>query len=607
MIKNRELLNNIMFRYSIYKILSGLPVFLLVLLLGACTTLPQDSGTIDSVEPVTELDTIEATAVAEPEPVPERALPERPKVELTEDILFKILLAEIAGQRGKIDIAVDNYLDLARSTRDPLVIERAARISIYARDDESAYEAATLWAEVDPQNPDAHQVLTVMTLREGNIDQALSHLEIVLDASMGNFDQKLWMIANFLGREEDQAAVLQLMERLMENHMDDPDAMFAFAHVTARMGDLDRSEDLLERVLELKPGNDAAAMTYLSLLQKKGDINKALEWTEATLKDKEDDFNLRMAYARLLTEAKQFDAARRQFEILAVQGPNNVDVLFALGLLYLQTNRLDDAEKYFLRLGKLKKRVFDSNYYLGRIAEEKDELDKASDLYQGVHGGENYLDARIRMSLILARQGNVDKALENIRTIQNADADANRLILIQAEGEILINAKRYQEAMTFFNNAIELQSHPDILYSRAMLAEKMGRMDLLESDLTKIIEEDANNATALNALGYTLADRTERYEEAYGYVKRAYELSPGDFYILDSMGWVLYRLGRLDEAVEYLQKALEMRNDPEIAAHLGEVLWVMGNKQAAKEIWDTALKDTPTDDRLLDVIKRFKP
>ncbi len=600
MIKNRELLNNIMFRKSTYKVLSSLPVILLVLLLGACTTLPQDSA-----EPVLELDTIEPVMVTEPEPAPDRVLPERPKIELTEDILFKILLAEIAGQRGKIDIAVDNYLDLARSTRDPLVIERAARISIYARDDESAYEAAILWAEVDPQSPDAHQILTVMTLRQGNIDQALSHLEIVLEASKGNFDQKLWMIANFLGREEDQAAVLQLMERLMENHMDDPDAMFAFAHVTARMGDLDRSEDLLERVLELKPGNDAAAMTYLSLLQKKGDINKALDWTKATLKNKEDDFNLRMAYARLLTEAKQFDDARRQFEILSVQGPNNVDVLFALGLLYLQTNRLDDAEKYFLRLGKLKKRVFDSNYYLARIAEEKDELEKASDLYQGVHGGENYLDARIRMSLILARQGNVDKALENIRAIQNADA--NRLILIQAEGEILINAKRYQEAKTFFDKAIEQQSHPDILYSRAMLAEKMGRMDILETDLTKIIEEDANNATALNALGYTLADRTDRYEEAYGYVKRAYELSPGDFYILDSMGWVLYRLGRLEEAVEYLQKALEMRNDPEIAAHLGEVLWVMGNKQAAKEIWDTALKDTPTDDRLLDVIKRFKP
>ena len=161
--------------------------------------------------------------------------------------------------------------------------------------------------------------------------------------------------------------------------------------------------------------------------------------------------------------------------------------------------------------------------------------------------------------------------------------------------------------MDVFDKAIEEQSHPDLLYSRAMLAEKMDRLDVLEADLKAIIAEDENNATALNALGYTLADRTDRYEEAYAYVKRAYELSPNDFYILDSMGWVMYRLGRLDEAVEFLQKALELRNDPEIAAHLGEVLWVMGDKQAAEKVWETALKDTPTDDRLLKVIQRFKP
>lgn len=595
------MLNYKMYRYSYSKSLFSIPVFLLVLLLGACTTVPQETVT-DSVEP----ESIEPTVAIVPEPEAERILPERPKIELTEDILFKILLAEIAGQRGKVDIAVSNYLDLAKTTRDPAVIERATRISVYARDNESAYEAASLWVEVDPKNPDAHQVLTVMTLRQGNIEQALHHLEIILESSKGQFDQQLWMIANFLGREDDQAAVLKLMERLMESHMDDAEALYAFAHVTARMGDMDRSQDLLERVLELKPGNDAAAMTYLALLQKKGESLKALEWIESILKDKEDDFNLRMAYARLLTETKQFDSARRQFEILSVQAPNNVDVLYALGLLYLQTNRLDNAEQYFLRLTKLKKRIFDANYYLGRIAEEKKEFDKASDLYQGVHGGENYLDARIRLSLVLAKQGDVDKALENIHAIQKGK-DSNRLILIQAEGEILIDAKRYEQAMAFFDKAIEEESHPDILYSRAMLAEKMGNMDILEADLRAIIAEDADNATALNALGYTLADRTDRYEEAYDYVKRAYELSPTDFYILDSMGWVLYRLGRLDEAVEYLKKALELRNDPEIAAHLGEVLWVMGDKQAAKQVWDTALKDTPTDERLLDVINRFRP
>ncbi len=313
-----------------------------------------------------------------------------------------------------------------------------------------------------------------------------------------------------------------------------------------------------------------------------------------------------MAYARLLTDAKRFDDARRQFEILQVQAPNNVDVLYALGLLYLQVNRLDEAEKKFMRLTKLKKRVFDANYYLGRIAEERNKLNQASNYYQGVHGGENYLDANIRLSLILAKQGQVEKALTNIRSIEQP-GDANRLIVIQAEGEILTEEKRYEEAMALFDRAIEAKPHPDLLYSRAMLAEKMGRLDILETDLKRILVDDPDNATALNALGYTLADRTNRYEEAYEYIKRAYELSPDDFYILDSMGWVLYRLGRLDEAVDYLRRALEIRNDPEIAAHLGEVLWVMGDKEAARKVWDTALQATPKDDRLLKVIERFNP
>lgn len=568
-------------------------VFVPVFFIAACAGVPEQQSMETKVTP-------EVAGLAE------RVAPERPNVELTEDILFKVLVAEIAGQRGKIDVAVEHYLDLAKSTRDPVVVERATRIAIYARDNDAAFESAKLWLELDPGNPDAHQVLTVMTIRKGDIDQALYHLEEILKASNGKFDQKIWMIANFLGREEDQFAVMQLMERLMENHMGDADAMYAFANVAARMGRIDRAKELLKQVLDIKPENEAAALTYVALLQKTGHTNTAIFWLENALNDRDDDFNLRIAYARLLTEAKRFEDARQQFEKLSRVAPNNVDVLYALGLLYLQVNKLDDAEKQFAQLSKLKKRVFDANYYLGRIAEEKNKFDKASDLYQGVHGGENYFDARIRLSLILAKQGEIEKALGNIRAIQK-DKGVNRLILIQAEGEILTEEKRYQEAMDVFNKAIAEQTHPDLLYSRAMLAEKMGLLDILEADLKTILAEDDKNATALNALGYTLADRTDRYDEAYEYIIRAYELSPNDFYILDSLGWVLYRMGRLDEAVEYLQKALALRNDPEIAAHLGEVFWVMGKKQAAKEVWETALEGTPTDDRLLKVIERFKP
>ena len=585
-----------------YRISLIAAVFALISLISGCATTPNSKTltnkevTIQSEQPISETNKEKN----------KKSIVERPKIKLTEDILFKVLIAEIAGHRGKIDTATNYYLDLARKTLDPAIIERATRIAVYARDDEASYEAASLWVDVDPKNPDPHQILTVMYLRQNNLNEALRHLEIILDASEGEFDQKLWMVANFLGGEEDKSMVIELMENLMDKHMNDVDALYAYAHVSSRMGDIKRAESLFEKILELKPENEAATMAYIALLQRKGDINKALNWLKSTLKIHKDNFDLRMAYARLLTDAKRFDEARNQFELLYNKTPDNTDLLYALGLLSLQENQLTKSEKYFKRLIELKKHIFDANYYLGRIAEEKNELDKANNFYHSVHDGENYFDAFIRISLIFAKQGDIEKALTNIRSIEKPK-DAHRNILIQAECEILIEEKRFEEALDVFNKAIQEQSHPDLLYSRAMLAEKINRFDILETDLVSIIGKDPDNATALNALGYTLADRDERLDDAYDYIKRAYELSPGDFYILDSMGWVLYRLGRLDEAIDFLQKAFNLRNDPEVAAHLGEVHWIMGNKQAAKAVWETALQDTPADDRLLKVIERFSP
>ena len=211
---------------TIPRFFQHISLLLLVLFATACTTMPQQTQTDQAVDPETPTELETAKVEPAPENLVERKEPERPKIALTEDILFKVLVAELAGQRGKIDIAVENYLDLARNTRDPLVIERATRIAVYARNDTAAFEAARLWADVDPYSSDANQVLTVMSLRQGNIDQALAHLEVILANSQGKFDQKLWMIANFLGREEDQVAVMQLMERLMENRMDDAEALY---------------------------------------------------------------------------------------------------------------------------------------------------------------------------------------------------------------------------------------------------------------------------------------------------------------------------------------------------------------------------------------------
>ena len=305
-------------------------------------------------------------------------------------------------------------------------------------------------------------------------------------------------------------------------------------------------------------------------------------------------------------EVRQFGKALDQFELLVDREPENIDVLYALGLLYLQGNRLEEAETLFKKLSAQEHLTDTSNYYLGRIAEEKRLYDEAGDWYQGVYKGEHYFDAQVRLAMLLARKGQVDEARNHLQSIRSRSGQ-QALVIVQAEGDLLIQAGRYEEAIAVYTEALDDGYNPDLLYARAMAAEKTGRLDLLEQDLRSILEREPDHAQALNALGYTLADATDRHAEAYDLIKKALELRPNDFYILDSMGWVLYRLGRLDEAVEYLRKALSIRQDPEIAAHLGEVLWVRGEREQAQEVWETALQQTPEDTRLLDVIERFKP
>ena len=552
----------------------------------------------------------------EPEAVPENTgararitdiEPVRPRLELSEYLLYKLLVAEIAGHRGMLDTSVEYYLDLARHTRDHRIVERAARVAVYARADEAALAAAQIWVELDPRNPDPHQVLAIMKLRAGELEQAVEHLQDIFAYSDGATDEKLWMIANMLGSEKDKDAVLDVMEKLVASQDSSPGALYAFAHVAARLEDLERSRELLEDTLALAPDNDNAALSYISILQRMGREQEALSWLEKKLAmNGESDFNLRMAYARLLMEVRQFGKALDQFELLVDREPENIDVLYALGLLYLQSNRLEEAETLFTKLSVQEHLTDTSNYYLGRIAEEKRLYDEAGAWYQGVYKGEHYFDAQVRLAMLLARKGQVDEARNHLQSIRSRSGQ-QALVIVQAEGDLLIQAGRYEEAIAVYTEALEDGYNPDLLYARAMAAEKTGRLDLLEKDLRSILEREPDHAQALNALGYTLADATDRHAEAYDLIRKALELRPNDFYILDSMGWVLYRLGRLDEAIDYLRKALNIRQDPEIAAHLGEVLWVRGEREQAKEVWETALQQTPEDTRLLDVIERFSP
>jgi len=281
-------------------------------------------------------------------------------------------------------------------------------------------------------------------------------------------------------------------------------------------------------------------------------------------------------------------------------------VHYALGLLLLQTNRAEEAKQQFVALLRLGQRTDAARYYLGQIAENADQTDTAISEYKRVSRGEHYLNAQIRAAVLLAENGDITTARSHLHGLPQPSAQ-QAVRIYRAEAEILSRVDDLQGAMAVYDRAlVEYEGNQDLLYARAMLAERLDRIDILEADLNSILSKDPDNADALNALGFTLADRTDRHEEALVLIERAIAIKPDDFYIVDSMGWVLYRLGRYEESLNYLQRALVLSNDPEVAAHLGEVLWVIGKRDAAREVWDTALQTTPEDQRLLEVIKRFR-
>ncbi len=522
------------------------------------------------------------------------------------DPLYKMLIAEFAGQREQLELAFDEYLTLARSTRNPDLAERATKIAVFSRDDPKALEAARLWAELKPTSLDARQILAAMYIRQGDAAAALEHLKYVLAQDNSGDGSRFRVIANLLGREDDRRTALSVMEQLVAERPEDTDALVAYALLAMRAENLGKARGAMDRLVQRTNINPNLALAYMAVLQKQDAGADGIVFLEKALKRTPDEFGLRLLYARMLADAQRYEQARLQFAMLLEQAPDNTDVLYALGLLNLQAGKVDAAEKNFRALLQFDDRGDEASYYLGQIEESRQRPAAALVHYRAVKSGNNAFPAKLRVISILATEDKIDEALAAIAAV-SPDGDEQRVQLTLLHVEILAQQKRYDEALDVFARALNGRYEMTLLYNRAMLAEQMGRLDLLETDLRTIIEREPENSQALNALGYTLADRTDRYDEAHELIKRALAISPNDFFILDSMGWVLYRLGRLEEAVPYLERARKLRNDPEVAAHLGEVLWMLGRKDDARAIWNTALEAHPKDTRILEAIKRLAP
>lgn len=539
--------------------------------------------------------------VAQPAPVPD----DTPQVygSFSEETVFSLLSAELAGQRDRFDIALGNYLTQARKTQDPGVSERAFRIAEYLGADQPALETALLWARNAPGDLDAQRAAAIQLARNGRYDESLVYMEKVLQGQ-GDTHFDFLALSAADTDENTRRGLLQSFERLLAKYPGNGQLIFGKALLMQQDGNTEGALGLLEDNPP-QEGEIAPILLRARLLAALDRGDEAMPLLEKNLKKIPDDKRLRLTYARMLVEQNRMDDAKVQFATLVQQYPDDDELRYSLALVCLEGKAWDEAYSYLQELVERGSHVDSARLNLGRIAEERGDPQAALDEYAQVGPGTDFLPAQLRQADILIANGRADEASRRLAEARDAQPDyAIQLYLIEAE--TLANNDKTQSAWLVLQNAIK--QNPDdlnLLYTRSMLAEKRNDLAQMEKDLRAILAREPNNAMALNALGYTLSDRTTRFDEARVLIERAHQLNPEDPAVLDSLGWVHYRLGNLDDAERYLRSALERFPDHEVAAHLGEVLWANGKQREARKIWGKALQEQPDSPILRSTILRL--
>lgn len=521
----------------------------------------------------------------------------------SEETLFALLTAELAGQRNRFDIALSNYVQQANATGDAGVAERAFRIAEYLGAEQAALDSALIWARSAPSNIDAQRAAAVQLARAGRYDESMTYMEQVLQRQ-GDTHFDFLALSAAETDPDTRAGLLQGFDRLLSKNPDNSQLLFGKAILLQQDG---RAEEALKLLEDSAASSNEVSPILLRarLLQSLGRGKEAMPILQKGIRNNPDDKRLRLTYARLLVEQDRLDDAKGEFAKLVQENPNDDDLRFSLALVCLEAEAWEEAIVYLEELVERRSHVDAAHYNLGRAYEALSDNDRALQEYALVGPSNDYLPAQQRQAELLFAQQRSEEASARLAQARSAQPDyAIQLYLIEAEG--LSNHRQVEAAWKVINEGLEQYPNDlNLLYTRAMLAEKRDDLAQLETDLRYIIQREPEHAMALNALGYTLADRTTRYEEARELIEKAHQLNPDDPAILDSLGWVNYRQGNLDEAERLLRQALEKFPDHEVAAHLGEVLWAQGKQREARRVWRDALEATPDSPILRDTLLRL--
>lgn len=522
-----------------------------------------------------------------------------------DDAVYFILAAELAGQRGQYEAALDNYLKAAKLTQDVKVLQRATQIALYLKQTDQALETASQWQQREPGSVEARRLTAMLLLKAGRMDEAFEQLTALLEMPGVDVENTLIDLVKLMGTDVSKQDGAQLMRRLVERFPRMAELYFASALLAVDRGEYPMALAETDKALALRHDWSRAHLLQAQVMVRMGQSQKAREVMRAALQSDPANLRLRLIYAQFLAKAGDLRGAEKELEKILAKDPRNEDATLGLAMAQLERGQEAKARQLFESLAESPNRRMQAYFYLGLMDARKNHLQSALAWFDKVADGPVAFDARVNAVTALVSLGQIPEARRRLAdTRKEFPQEALRLYLL--EGELLSKSKDYAGAFELLSQALaEMPGQPDLLYTRALVAEQLGRTDVLEADLRAVLEKNPDDANALNALGFTLADRAERLDEAQRLISRALELKPGDPAILDSYGWVLYRLGDKPAAADYLRRAYDLVKDPEMGAHLGEVLWESGKRQEAKKVWMESLRKNPEHKELKKVIARY--
>ncbi|PPD32398.1 MAG: hypothetical protein CTY19_11410 [Methylomonas sp.] len=549
----------------------------------------------------------ETASETESKMTPQEALTPRVNTNtvIDEEVLYLLMAAEMAGQRSQYDLALDAYLQAAKRVDDARIAERAVKIGMFIKDEKRTREALDIWLAKDSENLPARKFAVLLAIKSADRKSAVENLDAIFMDDPAGFESGMLEIIKMVEKEDRSQFIFDVLGDLNQLHPDQSSLLFLQAVVASVLHDNDLAQQKISQVLELQPDWNKAIIFQAQLAGRSGDMVKARQYLEKAVKQAPNDKQLRKMLLEVLVNTGGFDDAIKLCQSVLDDNPDDGETLFTMAVIYIQQNQVDKAEGYLEKALNSPEWEGQASFYLGKIELDKQRPEKALKWFERSASSGYGFEADMAAVSILLNQRALTDAESRIKKMESSYPE-HHLRILMMKAEMYNHWGKHQEAYELLTQVMkDAPENRDVLYARALIAERLDKLDVVEADLLKILGKNPDDVGALNALGYTLTDRTQRFEEAETYLLKALQLQPEEAVVIDSYGWLQFKRGKHDLALEYLKKAFEKQPENEIAAHIAEVLWVIGKEKEAREFFEPIFKKFPEDEYLLKFKNRF--